>query len=85
MIVLQVKTADPAIIFLERNTPITGYRNTPFVTPVTRKSMDMPTGWRLGNKPVNVLGQDQDSQNIAHPVDEILRQEASVIVFKKVA
>ena len=85
MIVLQVQTADPATAFLERDAPIAGYRNTPFVTPVARKSMDMSARWRLGNKAINVLGQDQHSQHIAHPVDQILRQETSVIFFKKMA
>ena len=47
--------------------------------------MDVPAGRRSGNKPVDVLSQNQRRQNLAPPVDQILPQEPGVVLFDQSA
>ena len=47
--------------------------------------MDVPAGRCSGNKPVDVLSQNQRRHNLAPPVDQILPQEPGVVLFDQSA
>ena len=47
--------------------------------------MDTPAGWRIGDKAVHKLGEDQCCQNFAYPVNQVLLQESGIIILKQTA
>ena len=47
--------------------------------------MNAPAGRCIGNKPVDVLSQDQRRQNLAHSVDQVLPQEPGIVLLDQSA
>ena len=47
--------------------------------------MDAPPRRSIADEPVDILGQNQRRQDLAHPVDQVRRQEPGVIILKKTA
>ena len=55
MIILQVQAINITIAFFKCDSPIAGYRNTPFTLTTTQKPVNTPPRWCISYKVVHAL------------------------------
>ena len=72
-----------AAVLFKGDPPVAGHRDAPFEPPVTGESVHSPAGRGIGDETVHVFSQDDDSQNPADPVSQLMRLKSCDIFLQQ--